>query len=128
MYLAKVDSASKYVSTRPPNLVPSANFDLAKIWIHDCLGSHQFCPGPSLSALPARVIDVGIGDGSEEPRLFLSRGSKDRYATLSYCWGGPQPVTLTRATIDEKQQGMPASELPAVFQDAIKVPRNLDLR
>jgi Heterokaryon incompatibility protein (HET) len=128
IHFAQDDPASRYVSTRPKIQVPSANVDLAERWINDCLESHQLCPGPSLSVLPTRVIDVGVEDRSEEPRLFLSQGCKDRYATLSYCWGGPQPITLTRATVDKKQLGMPAIELPAAFQDAIKVTRNLGLR
>lgn len=128
MLVRKDDPASEYISTRPIVPVPFASFELAKRWISDCLNSHDMCPEPGLSALPTRVIDVGSGDGSEEPKLFLTHGDKQRYIALSYCWGGPQPITLTWATITNKQQCMPLAGLPAAVQDAIKVTRILDIR
>jgi hypothetical protein len=39
--------------------------------------------------LPTRVIDVGPGDGSESPYLFITEGRSGRYAALSHCWGLP---------------------------------------
>jgi Heterokaryon incompatibility protein (HET) len=71
---------------------------------------------------------VGPEDGSVEPRLLLSQGRRGRYATLSYCWGGPQPFTLNQATLDDRQQGIAIDEMPAVFQDAVNATRLLGLQ
>jgi Heterokaryon incompatibility protein (HET) len=110
------------------NPVPSASFDLAKRWISECLEHHESCPGAVQSPLPTRVIDVGASDEPVEPKLFLSHGHRCCYTALSYCWGGPQPVVLTRGTINEWQQCMPIAALPAAFQDAVKVTRILNIR
>jgi Heterokaryon incompatibility protein (HET) len=78
--------------------------------------------------LPTRVIDVGPADGSEEPKLFLSRGDNGHYTTLSYCWGGPQLFTLTLGTLGDKQQRLSMSDLPVAFCDAIEVTRSLEFQ
>ncbi|AEO71752.1 uncharacterized protein THITE_2028118, partial [Thermothielavioides terrestris NRRL 8126] len=41
------------------------------------------------------------------------------WCALSYCWGGPQPVTTTRATYDAHLSGIPLASLPATLRDAI---------
>ena len=115
------------MSSRPVRQPQFASFDLARRWIDDCFESHQHCPGPELPALPTRVIDVGAEDGAD-PKLVLSKGQKGWYATLSYCWGGPQPFTLTLATMDSKQQGISVSELPNTYENAIKAARLLNIQ
>ena len=102
--------------------------DLASHWIDDCLNLHAHCPGAEVPLLPTRVIDVGPEDGSEEPKLFLSQGHKARYATLSYCWGGPGWFSLTLANIDEMLQCISSDRLPRLFWEAMVVTRALDIR
>lgn len=106
----------------------SDSFRIAKLWTDTCFNSHEFCLRPELPTLPTRVIDIGPADGSEEPKLFLSRDHKGHYTALSYCWGGPQLFTLTTGTLDEKQQRLSMSDLPAAFCDAIKVTRSLEFQ
>ena len=125
----KDDPASSYVSARPVDGVDgSSSMDLARRWINDCLNLHEHCPGPELTLLPTRVIDVGSEDGSEEPKLFLPRGHKARYVTLSYCWGGYGWLTLTMANIDEMLQGISSFFLPSTFWEAMVVTRALGIR
>jgi Heterokaryon incompatibility protein (HET) len=121
------DPASNYVSNRPIKRPDFASFDLARRWIDECLEFHEHCPGSATPTLPTRVIDVGAVNG-DGPKLVLSQGHKARYATLSYCWGGPQPFTLTLETMESKQQGISISETPATFRDAICVTRRLNIR
>jgi Heterokaryon incompatibility protein (HET) len=125
--LTEEDPASRYVSNRPIKRPDSASFDLATHWIDDCLETHEHCPGPELPVLPTRIIDVGATNG-DGPKLILSKGQRARYATLSYCWGGPQPFTLTLATIASKLQGLSYPETPLAFRDAIHVARQLDIQ
>ena len=45
-------------------------------------------------ALPTRVIDIGLLGLRNFSRLHIADlDEKDYYAALSYCWGGPQPMT-----------------------------------
>ncbi len=74
------------------------------------------------------MIDVGAQDGSEDPKLFISEGKKSSYATLSYCWGGPQSVVLTTSTIDSLMQGIAISKLPQTIRDAISSTRKLGIQ
>jgi Heterokaryon incompatibility protein (HET) len=115
------------VSNRPVGRPQIASFDLARRWIDECFESHQHCPGPEVPHLPTRVIDVWAEDGAE-PKLVLSKGEKCWYATLSYCWGGPQPFTLTLETMKSKQQGISVYEIPATYRDAILAARLLNIQ
>jgi Heterokaryon incompatibility protein (HET) len=116
------------VSNRTTRRVDSASFELARQWVHDCLNDHAPCPKPTISTLPKRVLDIGPEGKSQEVKLFTSHGHEAHYTALSYCWGGPQPITLTLNTIEAKKQGMAINELPKTAQDAIKVTRELGIR
>ena len=109
-----------------------ASVQVVQEWIQRCMQSHPNCPTPlSIPRLPTRVIDVGDGskgDNEVEPRLLITNGRLGQYACLSYCWGGPQPSTLTRATIAEMQQALPLNDLPNSLQDAIWWTHRLGLR
>lgn len=65
-----------------------------------------------------RLIDVTAKAVKEFRNIKLS---SLRYAALSYVWGGPQPVTLQRATASDMQQpGSLSSDLvPHTIRDAM---------
>ena len=117
--------------TRPinPEMGTKASVNVVQEWIRQCTQSHSNCPAKeSVPQLPTRVIDVGdIGD-AQEPRVLVTNGQYAQYACLSYCWGGPQPSTLTKATLEELQQAIPLDSLPHSLQDAIWWTRQLRLR
>lgn len=80
---------------------------------------------PSLLKLPTRVVDVAV----EPPRLYITRqGQWGQYAALSYCWGGPQSILNTKATLEALNQNILVSKLPKTLQDAIMANRKLQLR
>ena len=81
-----------------------------------------------MHVMPTRVVDVGPGDGSVNPRLYQSGGSCGQWATLSHCWGLSTTIRLTSATLDEKLEGMPMERLSRNFRDAIVVSRILGIR
>ncbi len=77
--------------------------------------------------LPTRVIGVS----SDPPRLIVTRDegiTYGRYAALSYCWGGPQPIRTTRETLSDHIRSIPFKSLPRTLQDAITVTRKLGLK
>lgn len=91
-----------------------------------CLQAHPMCnPTPS-AYLPARVIDIGTDTSA--PKLCALVLKKVNYVTLSHCWGAFQPLTTTKATLAERQEGIDWDALPKTFQEAIKLTRILGIR
>ncbi|ETS82460.1 hypothetical protein PFICI_04336 [Pestalotiopsis fici W106-1] len=116
---------------RPPdNTSTSQALEWSKAEIEQCCQSHTRCRIPPSSFAPTRLIDVRpqnvdgdvvLRDGSSVPR-----GS--RYCALSYCWGKLKPACLTtKATLPQRQAGIPWSSLPLTFQDAIKWSRSMGI-
>ncbi|KAM0424819.1 hypothetical protein ACHAPT_009875 [Fusarium lateritium] len=50
-----------------------------------------------------------------------------KYATLSYCWGGPQEAETTSENVNEYEKGVPFDRLPKTTQDAVIVTRGIGL-
>ena len=94
---------------------------LARQWLDSCTTSrdkHAQCIPPADTELPTRVIDV------EEMRLFCPPpGTIGRWASLSHCWGGSQPVKTLRGNLARHCQEIRYDNLPATFQDAVQVTR-----
>jgi len=121
------DPAARYITHRPPNheVGSEKGFELAQQWLRECTSSHILCPKVHRLTLPTRVIDIGV----EPPRLHVSkRGERGHYVALSYCWGGPQPIQTTVATLEQLRQRIPVSKLPRTLQDAILTTQKLHLR
>jgi hypothetical protein len=84
------------------------------------------------------VIDVGPGDGSREPVLYIDGVSKNKvsrreihqrqYIALSYCWGTKGNFTTTLSTITARTSQMPLDGLPQTIKDAITITRKLDIQ
>ena len=69
--------------------------------MQDCLLNHEQCPRPDSSFIPTRLIDVGKDDCKQSIHVHLTSGEKTPYAALSYCWGGPQRVTMTTVNMND---------------------------
>jgi len=124
------DPAAKYITTGAVDLVVDSegNYEQVQRWLAKCKESHADCPKPRKRLLPTRVVDVGPRDGSQDPKIHVNQGERDYYLVLSYCWGGPQPITLTQDTEYEKTQGIGMSALPRTLHDAVIITRSLGLR
>jgi len=119
-----------------------ATMDLIRHWIQRCDSGNCVadwggagCIGDAdnggIPLLPTRVIDVGPKDGSQNPFLFVSSGQAGRYIALSHCWGtnaGTKPPVTEQATISSHQTGIPMSDLPKTFSEAVIVVRELGYR
>lgn len=55
-----------------------SDFGLGKQWIEQCIAAHRGCSQASNSELPTRLIDVGLPDGSIEPRLVETKGQQGK--------------------------------------------------
>ena len=102
-----------------------ADFDLGKQWIEQCMIAHSGCSQASASELPTRLIDVGLPDGSTEPRLVETKGQQGQYVTLSHCWGTSKPPVTDPLTFNKYLQAIQFGSLPKTFQDAIVAVRRL---
>jgi hypothetical protein len=91
------------------------------------LKHNKKCSFNADSYLPTRIIAVGAKD--ETPFLHISKASeRASYVALSYCWGGPQKVTTTIATLQSRISGLNFESLPRTLQDAITVTRLLGFK
>ncbi|SPQ27262.1 6822fbd9-e303-4353-8d42-7c0686794770 [Thermothielavioides terrestris] len=128
------DPAAAEVPNRPqkPLMLNDDTLLDIKAWISDCCSSHacsRRLPGPleSETQAPTRLLEVTSHEGGAiavrlvetAPLSAMNPASDIHWCALSYCWGGPQPVTTTRATYDAHLSGIPLASLPATLRDAI---------
>ncbi|KAK0722998.1 heterokaryon incompatibility protein-domain-containing protein [Lasiosphaeria miniovina] len=116
---------------------------LLEEWIRHCDGHHQCLDyGESPTFLPTRLLDIGQS-GSQRCRLICDTTplvkANTRYLALSHRWGTPpkhgecDPMrgkidrTFQR-NIDRLVLGIPDSDLPPKYQDAVAVSRSLRIR
>ena len=71
---------------------------------------------PGIPGVNARLVVVS------------AEGQRARYICLSYCWGGPQKITTTRASLPSLSGSIPIHKISATIQDAIKITRNLGIQ
>ena len=106
---------------------------LVKTWVDQCITLHELC-GPSLNStshIPGRLLDLSPGNKSGGYFAVVEGVSREedcRYACLSHCWGGEQPLKLTKDTAGELANGLPVEDLPPTFRDAVTVCGWLDIR
>jgi hypothetical protein len=79
-------------------------------------------------SFPTRLLAFSSDPDEHSAKLILGehlpKGS--RYMTLSHCWGGHSPITLTQGNIDNLRREIPWERLPQTFKDAISVAKSLN--
>lgn len=110
------------------SLGPEDSLDLARGWLEECRSSHASCRSRD-PTLPSRVIDVGTRYPVRSVRIhWADEGETGRYTCLTYCWGGPQPLSTKRANAQDLTDGILVSKLLKTLQDAIATAFKLGLR
>lgn len=103
-------------------------------WLDICSKKHTHCRQESPAPLPTRLIDVGPGDGSQDPRLLVTAGESSRYVALSHCWGKPPQSQVPKnsrtlsSNLHHMMSAIPLDSLPQNFREAIVTVRVLSLR
>ena len=127
---------------RPAALIPlsnslTENLDTILQWLRACENGHGTCSAPN-DQVPPRLLDledsspdivrlveqlqVSSGDGTDATFNF-------RYACLSHCWGKARFRKLTRkSSLAAYSRGIPITDLPQTFRDAIAIARALHIR
>jgi len=76
--------------------------------------------------LPTRIISLGPSDSSI--KLWQPpEGARGQYACPSHCWGNHQPLRTIKHNYAFLQAGIPWSDLPKTFREAIQFARTLDI-
>lgn len=97
-------------------------------------GLHEHCQSQAMRPLPSRILYI-TGELGQVPKIRLhvptmERGMREvgQYATLSYCWGGPQQLKLARDNISTFRRGGYLDKgWPQTFKDAILTTQILGL-
>jgi hypothetical protein len=106
---------------------------LAQKWLHDYDHNPARSTAPSPEQCPSSRL-LKIGDIHNIPYLRLTNPQKyERYAALSYCWGGgmeqdPNLYTATAKTLAHGYSGISFSELPLTLKDAVIVTQRLGIQ
>lgn len=120
--LSEDDIAASYIPWWPyePNKASQRSFHFISRSLDTCLKSHPTCrvtsEGLSESRaeliatedLPTRLLRIELGghyikmvDKGQLEQYPRPENSFDGYASLSYYWGGPQPICLTHKTRED---------------------------
>ena len=100
-------------------------------WIDECRASHPECLRSPDAVLPARVVDVGDGDGNREIKVVRVGDIMSRspllfeYLALSYCWGPAEFFRTTFETLAASEKGIDLDALPPTIRDAVTVTQKL---
>jgi hypothetical protein len=115
---------ARHVSKDP---LSGHNVALASAWMKECIKEHEFCSAQTRHRLPTRILHVGSID--KDPRLLevASKGSPEKYAALSYCWGESLPLITTTTNLEQMKRGIPIDSLPHTLRDAVFVARKFGI-
>ena len=109
--------------------IPMAeSLQAAQKWMRTCLDTHEQCQKHKQPrTYPTRLLELG----SHKVRLVLPQEEElsGPYAALSYCWGpNPSFIRLTADNMQDFRLGIPHSDLPIAFQEAICFVEGLGVR
>ena len=77
---------------------------------------------------PSRLINVSPGRDSAVVKLVQTESLRDpSWASLSYCWGGPQHAQTTRSNVSSRYSSIQLAQLPTTIRDAVKMCRILEI-
>ncbi|KAI1739077.1 heterokaryon incompatibility protein-domain-containing protein [Xylaria scruposa] len=131
--LASLDNPAAHIFPKRPfsdTFMTDDIMDNIINWVQTCLSpnGHDGCWYDGKPQLPTRVIDVGALESNSIKLHTTGAEECDNYVTLSYCWGGPQPLTANSITIMQLMNGVNISSLPPTIRDAVLTTRRLGFR
>lgn len=93
---------------------------------HDCDKNHSCEKNKNSPTVPTRLLEV---TRSKEIIRVVELGEhREHYLALSHCWGLSHRITTTKENIVKHREGIPISQLPATFKQAISIAWGLDIR
>lgn len=104
------------------------SFHIIREWLDDCDANHPRCQPSHGVGIPTRLLDLGNSD-NDFLRVYETKSSDTMpYVALSHPWG-PRPHFCTEVSnIEKHKQEIDFNYLPATFQHAITITRNIGQR
>jgi hypothetical protein len=100
---------------------------MASSWLKSCQENHS-CKAMQ-GEMPSRLIEITSTPVQTMLRLkAMETTDHVPFAALSYCWGGEQPMQLTRSNFTDYEQMIPFEEQAQTIKDAIKVCQSIGLQ
>ncbi|KAI0473941.1 heterokaryon incompatibility protein-domain-containing protein [Xylariaceae sp. FL0804] len=153
VFAEKGNPACRLTSLRPVETDVTAPHVVAEArrLIAECRATHPACRLEGPVQRPSRIVDIGAREGgpvrvcpAATATATATTATADpdpdhqlpslpplpyRYVALSYCWGGDQPVKLTRSTRGALcDDGVALAALPPGLRDAVACARALGYR
>jgi hypothetical protein len=129
--LTQLQHAPKKMSNRIEGTTIEERLQIAAGWVKNCVTSHSECTRTTQGhSFPSRILDLSKVQsvGSLDPVTLIDSGLlRDKYATLSYCWGKLDPMKTTKSALESIRRGIPVNSLPKTFRDAVRVCLVLDI-
>ena len=128
-----VDTDDDNLRVEPICTASKDTFGSILSWSRICTEKHEVCAkwreiNGIEESLPTRLLAFSSDPDEHSAKLILGehlpKGS--RYMTLSHCWGGHSPITLTKDNIGDLRREIPWERLPQTFKDAIIVVKSLN--
>ncbi|KAM7219628.1 Heterokaryon incompatibility protein (HET) domain containing protein [Rhypophila decipiens] len=96
--------------------------------LNDCLRNHgPTCNQTKFPDYPTQLLK--LGDEPLSPiHLIETQGAQLKYAALSYCWGQAEFIRTLNSNLVGHTTGIPSSELPTVFSEAISLCHRFEIR
>lgn len=107
-------------------------------WLKICDENHKHCPAQTRNRnvfVPTRLLEIGTKGSKEKIKVVETKANniKGPYATLSHCWGIPNPEISKKDALTQKTKfelmsvGIEWEMLSRNFKQAIKIARFLRL-
>lgn len=123
----------RFGSLIPPRTNLDENLCRVQQWLQKCDEEHKLCRA-SPDHLPIRLLDIDT-KSPDTIRLVHYRDlstdllHKPSYACLSHCWGTSRSKHITKhENFETNCEGIPISELPRTFREAVLIARALHLQ
>ncbi|PYI08854.1 HET-domain-containing protein [Aspergillus sclerotiicarbonarius CBS 121057] len=117
-----------------PSTADETTWTMINQWINRCVQTHTVCNNqPTGRFIPSRLLELETTGNEKMFRVVekLQVDSRERYITLSHCWGtGPSnpALILLKNTFQNLTEYQPLSVLPKTFRDAFTVIERLGIR
>jgi hypothetical protein len=93
--------------------------------IQQCLHEHPLCVKSPDDFMPTRLLY--LDSGGDSITLCDTFPTSVSWAALSHRWGDSKPLKLIKSNLDDLKQSIPLANLPATFNNAIQVCRELSI-